>query len=341
MFHNKYQIKPATNKIYYQPNVFFHEDMTKYLYDLGNDSELPNLLFYGDDGCGKHTLVNLLLFYLFGKDIFNTYIETYNVNTNNNTTITIDIKQSKYHMVFYPRNNNFDKYMIQNILKTFIQSNSFGRDNDKNKFKIVVINNVENLSYIAQMSLRRTMEEYSDRCRFVFVCKSISNVIDPLKSRCVSHRIANPNNEQLMKLALYVLLKEKISFKVDEVKKIVELSDNNVKKMMLMLDLYGIGIDIKNVYDNRIGVIVKFIKTKQTNHLNTLRQNIYDLIITNVSSNKIMYDIMKKMINEIDDMETVSKIIKCGIKHNKLLSNSRRDVIVFNSYVLNLMDCLV
>lgn len=34
------------------------------------------------------------------------------------------------------------------------------------------------------------------------------------------------------------------------------------------------------------------------------------------------------------------KIIKCSIKHNKLLSNSRRDIIVLNSYVINLMFCL-
>lgn len=340
MFRDKYQIKPKTNKIFYQPDVCFHEDKIKYLYELGNDSELPNLLFYGDDGCGKHTLVKLLLYYLFGKDIFNTEIESYNVNTNNNTTTPIEIKQSKHHMVFYPHNNNFDKYMIQYILKTFIQSNSFGYEKEKNKFKIIVINNVEKLNYLAQMSLRRTMEEYSDHCRFIFICKSISNVIDPLKSRCVSHRIENPSNDELMKLALRVLLKEKKEFKINDIKDLIEKSENNVNKMLFLLDLYSIDANIDYVYSNNVFNIVKLIKTTETYNYQTIKDIIYNLIITNVSVEKIMYDIMKTLIRSIEDMNVVSKIIKCGIKHNKLLSNSRRHIIVFNSFIFNLMECL-
>ena len=46
---------------------------------------------------------------------------------------------------------------------------------------------------------------------------------------------------------------------------------------------------------------------------------------------------MKKLLS--DDMDINDKIIKCSIKHNKLLSN-RRDIIVLNSYVINLMFCL-
>lgn len=36
------------------------------------------------------------------------------------------------------------------------------------------------------MSLRRTMEEYNSNCRFVFICNNINNIVDSLKSRCVS-----------------------------------------------------------------------------------------------------------------------------------------------------------
>lgn len=69
--------------------------------------------------------------------------------------------------------------------------------------------------------------------------------------------------------------------------------------------------------------------------VNNIKDKIYDLIITNISPNKIMYDIMKKLLSY--DMDINDKIIKCSIKHNKLL---RRDIIVLNSYVINLMFCL-
>ena len=338
MFHSKYQLKPITNKVFYYPNAFFHKDLIKYVYELGNDNEIPNLLFYGGDGCGKHSLVNLLLYYLFGEDIYHTYVETYGVNTNNNTVKMINIKQSNHHMIFYPHKNAFDKYIIQHIVKTFIQSNSFNYEYEKNKFKVVVINNVESLNYLTQMSLRRTMEEYNSNCRFVFICNSINNIIDPLKSRCVSHRVPNPNNDELEKLALHIALKEGIKFKIGDIKDIVIKSEHNVKKMLLMLDLYSIGANINDIYDNNIDIIIKYIRTKKILFVNNIKDKIYDLIITNISPSKIMYDIMKKLLS--DDMDINDKIIKCSIKHNKLLSNSRRDIIVLNSYVINLMFCL-
>lgn len=339
MFHDKYKIKPVTNNVFYMPAMSFHQDIVKYLYDIGHDKELPNLLFYGGDGCGKHTLVDLLLYYIFGKSVFNMYVETYSVNSNNNTVNEINIRQSNNHMVIYPHNDNFDRRMIQYILKTFIQCNL------TNKLKIIVINNVENLSYLAQMSLRRTMEEYSDRCRFIFVCKSISNIIDPLKSRCVAHRIENPTNEELKKCALNVLVNERITFTINDLNNIVKKANHNVKKLMLLLDLFSVGNDINDadnlkIYDNVINHIVKLIMNKHMYDLKNIKKSIYELIITNVPSSEIMHRIMKEIIKNTNDMKVVSEIIKCGVKHNKLLSNSRRDIIVFNSYVLNLMSCL-
>lgn len=85
------------------------------------------------------------------------------------------------------------------------------------------------------MLLRRTMEENNSTCRFVFICNSINNIIDPLKSHCVSHRVPNLNNDELEKLALHIALKEGIKFKVGDIKEIVIKSEHNVKKILLMI----------------------------------------------------------------------------------------------------------
>lgn len=340
MFNKKYQIIPSTNKIFYLPSdITFHKDKIKYLYDLGKDNELPNLLFYGNNGCGKHTLVNLLLYYLFGKDIFKTYIQSYDINTNNNTTTTINVKQSKYHMIFYPHNNNFDKSIIQNIIKEYINLNTF-TDYSNNKVKIVIINNVDELNVLAQQSLRRTMEDYSNRCRFIFICKTIGTIIEPLKSRCVAHRIENPTNEEMLKCALNVLVKEKINFNINDIKKIIEKSKNNINEMLLRLNIYSINGLENDEYENKINEICELIKEKKICNLQLIKKMIYNLIITNKTSNKIMFDILFYFVNNISDINIIKKIIDCGVKHNILLNNSRRDIIMFNSFVLNLMDCL-
>lgn len=340
MFHKKYQIIPATNKVFYiPPDIVFHRDKIKYLYDLGHDNELPNLLFYGNSGCGKHTLVNLLLYYLFGKDIFKTYIQSYDVNTNNNTTTSINIKQSKYHMIFYPHNNNFDKSMIQNIIKNYITINTFNNC-FHNNIKIIIINNVDELNILAQQSLRRTMEDYSSKCRFIFICKTIGTIIEPLKSRCVAHRIENPTNEEMLKCALNILIKEKINFNMNDIKEIIKSSNNNINEMLLKLDLYSINSFDSNEYNNKICEICELIEEKKIINLQLIKKYIYNLIITNKKSIDIMFDIMLCFINKINDINIISNIINCSVKYNKLLNNSRRDIIMFNSYVINLMNYL-
>ena len=71
------------------------------------------------------------------------------------------------------------------------------------------------------MLLRRTMEENNSNYRFVFICNSINNIIDPLKSRCVSYRVPNFNNDELEKLTLHIALKEGIKFKVSDIKRLL------------------------------------------------------------------------------------------------------------------------
>ena len=72
----------------------------------------------------------------------------------------------------------------------------------KRKFKIVLINCVDNLSYYAQASLRRTMEKYANTCKFIFICDQLSKIIEPLRSRCLCVRVPVPDN-----LAIYILFK--------------------------------------------------------------------------------------------------------------------------------------
>jgi len=41
------------------------------------------------------------------------------------------------------------------------------------------------------------MEKYSKSCRIILCCESLSNVIDPLRSRCLKIRVPAPSKEEL------------------------------------------------------------------------------------------------------------------------------------------------
>ena len=335
MFYKKYQIKPITNKFFYlPPNIVFHKDIIENLYKLGHDNEIPNLLFYGNNGCGKHSLVNLLLYYLFGDEIFDIKIVSYSINTNNNTTKQFNIKQSKHHIVFFPYNNNFDKNIIQNVLKNYIINSSF----KNSKFKVIIINNFDELNISAQQSLRRTMEDYSIQCRFIFIGKSTNNIIDPLKSRFVAYRITNPTTEDLIKCGMNVLINEQIPFTYSDLEKLAIAANNNVMKMMLSLDLYKINGNNNESYDEKIISICNMIVWKKIFYVDTIKEHVYNLMIANIPPSKIMFDIVIQLIKHIKDVNLVSDIVNIGIKHNNLLSNSRRDIFVFDSFILNLMN---
>jgi len=56
---------------------------------------------------------------------------------------------------------------------------------DKNiNFKIVIINNAHLLSKDAQAALRRSIEKYTQHCRFILISENLSSIILPLRSRC-------------------------------------------------------------------------------------------------------------------------------------------------------------
>lgn len=332
---DKYKIKPITNKIYYNPNLYFNEDINKDLYIKGHDDEIQNFLFYGNNGCGRHTLVNLLLYYIYGDEIYNIKSHQYTIKTNNNTIEYKTIKQSQYHIIYYPQKNNFDKNILQSIIQSFIsvQTNMF-----TNKlFKVIVIDNIEKLSISAQESLKATMEKYSKYCRFIFISKSIDCIIDALKSRVVPIKIDNPNNDQLLTCAINICHNEQQNYSINDLMDLVNKSNQNIKKLMFLLQLYFLKVPIIDTIDNAYNYIIDLIYKKSFKYTKQITDKLYDILITNIDSKQIIKELLDRLIKKENNMKLINKFIKISIKHSKLLSNSRRDIMMLKDYI----NCLI
>ena len=334
---DKYKIKPKTNKIYYNPNLYFNEDIVKDLYIKGHDDEIQNFLFYGNNGCGRHTLVNLLLYYIFGEEIYNIKSQKYTIHTNNNTIDYKTIKQSKYHMIYYPQKNNFDKNVLQSIIQTFISVQTNITNNKL--FKIVVIDNIEKLSISAQESLKATMEKYSKFCRFIFISKSIDCIIDALKSRIVPIKIDNPNNDELLTCAINICHLEEKNYKINDLMDLINKSNQNIKKLMFLLQLYFLKVPIIDSIDNAYNYIINKIYKKSFN-IKDIIDKIYNILITNIDSKQIIKELLDRLIKKENNMKLINKFIKLSLKHTKLLSNSRRDIIILKNFIINIIILL-
>lgn len=69
---------------------------------------------------------------------------------------------------------------------------------------VVVINEADSLSRDAQAALRRTMEKYMGNLRIILCAESTSQIIGPIRSRCLLMRVGAPTIKEVGWLLLGV-----------------------------------------------------------------------------------------------------------------------------------------
>lgn len=329
----------------YAPNdpddILFHKRELELLKKMSQDNSVPHIIFSGPEGSGKKTLIKLFLEMLYDKDVHTLNDSIYRVSGSGNTTTDVVIKQSNYHIVIEPNNNNFDRYLIQDVVKDYAKKIPLNIFSAKKTFKTVLINNVDNLSYYAQTSLRRTMEKFSGTCRFVMWCRSLSRVIDPLRSRCYTFRINSPNDGEILEMIAHISYYETMQLTLQDYTKIIALSNGDIKKALWLLQLKKIGVSYSTSYDIIINKIIKLLLTCNVNAILDIRLLLYNIMITNITGTQIMKDIVKKLFNNANIIEECKiNIAEVAAKFEHNLIRGRREIIHLEGFVAGLMYVL-
>ena len=119
-YFNKLNNTKSTDWKEYNPDkCYFHKDILDKLKVISDDNSLPHIIFYGNSGTGKKTLINLFLEMIFDKSIYKLDDSKYTVISSGNMENEIIVKQSDYHIIIEPNNNNFDRYLIEDIVKEY------------------------------------------------------------------------------------------------------------------------------------------------------------------------------------------------------------------------------
>jgi replication factor C subunit 3/5 len=211
-------------------------------------------------------------------------------------------------------------------------------------FKTVLINNVDRLSYYAQTSLRRTMEKYSGTCRFIMWCSSLSKIIDPLISRCLSFRISAPSEPELLEYILNICYKEKIKLPLTKIQEIINKSNGNIKKILWSLESHK---ELPNneptqtSYEETIDLIFKYIKTGNNSTIWVIRELLYKILITNIKGTDIIRDLVDKLINSKKILD-VNKylIIEKSAKFEHNLIKGRREIIHLEVFIQSVLKII-
>lgn len=325
-------------------DAYFHKDIINQLMTISKDNSIPHLIFYGPPGSGKRTLVRLFLQMLYGDKASKLNNIPYNVVGSGNSSTEVFINQSDNHIVIEPNNTNFDRYLIHDVVKSYAKQVPIDIFVKRKKtFKIVLINNIDNLSYYAQTSLRRTMEIYSKNCRFILISQSLSKVIDPLISRCLCFRVNSPSDKELFSHLRYIGLKENIQLSIDQYTDILCKANGNIKKAIWDLQLYKYeDIDKKSSYEKSIEEVVKLLHLCDLGKIYTIRKLLYNISITNIDEKNMIKDILNMLLtNPKITLLNKYNLIEVASTYEHMLSKGRRPIMHLEVFIQMSMKILL
>ena len=153
---------------------------------LKNQSELPHLLFSGSAGVGKTTAALCV-----SREILGEHWRDYTLELNASDERGIN--------------------MVRERVKKF--SRFAGLDTEI-PFKIIILDEADEMTNDAQTALRRIIEDTAKICRFILIANNLSKIIEPIQSRCVVFKFTKISTKEILPQLKSISKKEKI--KTDE-----------------------------------------------------------------------------------------------------------------------------
>lgn len=345
---DKYNIITSIDDITFHKNIY--EDIITLKNNEHSFDNIPHFLFFGSSGSGKNTLINFLLENIYDKRIYNKKKVAYSVSGYSNSNVIYEVEQSDFHLTIEPSNSGFDKYLIQEIVKEYAQQKLINVYGIKRNFKVILVKNIDNMSFFAQTALRRMMEKYSHVCKFILCGYQLSKIIEPIRSRCLEIRVPAPTNDEIFKTIFKIAIKEKKLLRLDDFNDIVINCDRNIKKAIWLLECIIHKINPHFNWKDKLMIITNYmlnvrkIKVISGKHIEHIRQLLYDIFITNISGTKVITEMMTQLINGLNSNE--SNIDNDLLKHKILeivshfeynLSRGKRTVIHLEAFINNIM----
>lgn len=167
---------------------------------------MPHCLFAGPPGVGKTTGALCLAHDIFGERYMDLFLEL-----NASDTRGIDV--------------------IRTTVKDFARISTISGA----PFKILVLDEADNMTGDAQQALRRTMEKYTNTCRFVLCCNYSGKIIEPIQSRCAIFRFTPLKREDMLVYLSFIAKSEKIELTNEGADAIIEVSEGDMRRGVNMM----------------------------------------------------------------------------------------------------------
>ncbi len=280
----------------YRPGDFSdikgQKDIVKRVKAFVEQQNLPHLLFTGPAGVGKTSLSLVIAKKLF-KDLWHQNFLELNASDERG----IDI--------------------VRNKVKDFARTRAIGNV----PFKIIYLDECDALTREAQQALRRTMENYTQTCRFILSANYSSKIIEPIQSRCVVFRFKQLAKEDIIAIIEKIAEDEKL--KIDDKAKdaLYEISEGDCRRLENILQ--SCAAIAENITEDLIHSMASVAKPKEirevlelalSNKFIEARNKLLDLMLAyGLAGMDIIKQIQKEIMElSIDNKSKMILIEKCG-----------------------------
>lgn len=270
-------------------NKLIHQDnIVNLFFKIKNTKQMPNLLLYGPPGTGKTSSIKAL-----ARELFNEFVPKRVLELNASDKRGIDV--------------------VRTTIIEFAEK-SINIIDDLPNFKIIILDEADEMTPEAQHALRKIMEDNIGTTRFCLTCNSINNILNPIVSRCTKYRFKPIPQKIILQKLLFILKKERILIPQNLVEFISSLTNGDLRKSINVIQ------KLKYTY------IYKQSLNQQLNLLDVCYSE-------NILPFNYLINIIKIIVNPNTSIEKIYDLSNYIIKNCYIITNILSDLNKYFIYI--------